>query len=160
MPTPSRRYVVLQEIPSFQAAVLRTHRPINDFVNHFREVGPDWTTLPGLFKASGYNVVGAGKSFHPDLPPNNDLPYSWDDRMTNGEWDEYMYPTENACENRTAWCSTTDEADLDDFKTTSGTKELLHNVTALSDPWFVLAGFRKPHLQWRVPEHHGPLPRR
>jgi hypothetical protein len=38
-----------------------------------------------------YTVVGTGKVFHPNLPPNWDLNYSWDPRMSNGEWEPWMY---------------------------------------------------------------------
>eukprot|EP00940_MAST-03C_sp_MAST-3C-sp2_P000707 g707.t1 len=34
--------------------------------------GKDWTTLPELFKKSGYNTVGLGKLFHPGSPKQND----------------------------------------------------------------------------------------
>ena len=48
------------------------------FMNHFREVGPNWTTLPQYFKEHGYNTFGTGKLFHPGLPPNFDAPQSFD----------------------------------------------------------------------------------
>lgn len=76
------------------------------FIDSFREVGPDWLTLPGYFRdVLNYTVVGTGKVFHPNLPPNWDLDKSWDNRMANGEWDGWMYPSEPHCPNKTVWCA-------------------------------------------------------
>ena len=123
-----------------------------NFVDSFRDVGANWTTLPGLFKNNGYTTVGTGKVFHPGLPPNNDMPFSWDDRMNNGTWDPWMYPTEDACPEGTAWCGTQNETDLEDYKVTHTAKKLLNNITKVEKPFFLAVGYRKPHLQWRVPQ--------
>ena len=48
-----------------------------NFINHFREDHPEWTTLPGLFLAAGGEALGAGKAFHPKLPPAYDGNRSW-----------------------------------------------------------------------------------
>ena len=40
-------------------------------------VGGNWSTMPGFFLAHGYQVYGAGKTFHPGRPPNNDGERSW-----------------------------------------------------------------------------------
>lgn len=120
-------------------------------MDSFRDVGQNWTTLPGLFKNHNYTTVGAGKIFHPGLPPDNDMPYSWDDRMSNGTWEEWMYPTEDACPSGTSWCGTDNETDLEDYKTTQQAFQLLDNITSSQEPFFLAVGYRKPHLQWRVP---------
>lgn len=118
------------------------------FVDHFREVGPDWTSLPELFKNAGYTTVGAGKVFHPGLPPNWDFPYSWDSRMNGTIWDDWLYPSEPKCPQNTSWCGDEDTAVYQDTQTSAQVAELLQNVT---EPYFLAAGFRKPHLQWRFP---------
>ena len=122
------------------------------FVDHFREAGPDWTTLPGAFKRAGFQAVGCGKVFHPHLPPNWDMPRSWDDRM-NATWADWMYPSEPRCANRSTWCLGDDDGDYEDAKTTATALALLENVTAEDEtPFFLAVGYRKPHLQWRVPK--------
>ena len=40
-------------------------------------VGPDWLSLPQIFKRSGHLSLGAGKLYHPGLPPNYDGDNSW-----------------------------------------------------------------------------------
>ena len=49
------------------------------FVDHFREVGKEWATLPQHFRESGWQTYGAGKLFHPGLPPSFDARKSWDE---------------------------------------------------------------------------------
>ena len=34
-------------------------------------------SLPGYFKTHGYITMGGGKTYHPNLPPNNDGNLSW-----------------------------------------------------------------------------------
>ena len=48
-----------------------------NFINHFREDHPEWTSLPGLFLRAGAKAWGAGKSYHPKLPPQYDTTKSW-----------------------------------------------------------------------------------
>ena len=57
-----------------------------NFIDHFREagVGANWTALPQYFRQHGYRVLGAGKLFHPGLPPNFDAPRSWDEFVWTG----------------------------------------------------------------------------
>jgi len=62
-----------------------------NFIDHFREGkggktgdepartedGGLWVSLPGYFKTNGYITMGGGKTYHPNLPPNNDGNLSW-----------------------------------------------------------------------------------
>lgn len=50
-----------------------------NFKNHFREVGPEWTTLPSHFLHHRYVTLGTGKLYHEGLPPNGDGNLSWTD---------------------------------------------------------------------------------
>lgn len=122
------------------------------FLDDFREVGEDWTSLPEAFKRAGYTTAGAGKVFHPGLPAYWDMPRSWDVRMNNSEWEPWLYPSEPRCPNGTSWCaiprSNRTVRDFEDAQTSRRLEELLENVT---EPYFLAAGFRKPHLSWRFP---------
>ena len=48
-------------------------------MDHFREegIGDKWKTMPQWFRENGFFTVGSGKLFHPALPPNFDVPHSW-----------------------------------------------------------------------------------
>jgi arylsulfatase A-like enzyme len=61
------------------------------FMDHFRErgVGDQWTTLPEYFRTHGYWTVGAGKLFHPGLPPNFDAADAAGNKLS---FDEFYYP--------------------------------------------------------------------
>eukprot|EP00947_MAST-08B_sp_MAST-8B-sp1_P004356 g4356.t1 len=76
-----------------------------NFIDHFREagVGKDWISFPQYFKEAGYLTYGGGKTYHPNLPPNNDIPKSWtEDRPYVSEGDgkcnnTYGTPSKNVC---------------------------------------------------------------
>ena len=42
-------------------------------------MGKEWATLPQHFRESGWQTYGAGKLFHPGLPPSFDARKSWDE---------------------------------------------------------------------------------
>ena len=47
---------------SFLSGRRPAHTKSWQFIDDFREVGPDWTTLPGAFRKAGYQAVGVGRS--------------------------------------------------------------------------------------------------
>ena len=61
------------------------------FMDHFRErgVGDKWTSLPEYFRRAGYWTVGAGKLFHPGVPPNFDASDAFGNKLS---FDEFYYP--------------------------------------------------------------------
>lgn len=61
-----------------------------NFINHFREDHPEWTSLPGMFKQAGRLALGAGKLYHPKLPPAYD---------GNNSWSSAALPFRNPCWN-------------------------------------------------------------
>ena len=71
-----------------------------NFIDNFREVGPNWISMPQYFKENGYFTSGVGKLYHPDLPPNGDPP-SWSDDINF----PYINPPYISCPNFTAWCN-------------------------------------------------------
>ena len=126
-----------------------------NFIDSFRErgIGGNWTSLPQYFKEKGYTVVGTGKVFHKGLPPNWDMPRSWDDRMGT-EWKGWLYPSESRCPNGTVWCAVKESGDATEFEDTQITQralELHANVSKMDSPWFLAVGYRKPHVQWKFP---------
>ena len=138
---------------SFLSGRRPAHTKSWQFRDDFREVGPDWTTLPGAFRKAGYQAVGTGKIFHPGLPPNEDLPYSWDTRINN-TWADWSNPGEPRCPGNTSWCAVekTGRLQFQDTQIAATALELLANVTRdETRPFFLAVGFRKPHLQWRAP---------
>lgn len=48
-----------------------------NFINHFREDHPEWTSIPGLFLRANASALGSGKIYHPNIPPEYDGTKSW-----------------------------------------------------------------------------------
>ena len=135
------------------------------FEDTFREygVGSSWLSLPQAFKANGYFVAGSGKLFHPGIPANFDLPYSWStDTYSNGKNNVVNECKEVCCgvpdEEKGIWCA---------YDVKNGTKlqdmDVKDNVIALleegasrykngNQPFFVGMGIHKPHLTWQFPK--------
>ena len=81
-------------------------RVFNDGIGNksFRDVGAHWTALPQHFKESGWFTTGVGKTYHPNLPPNFDQPWSWSN--TTGDF-PYFYPRPINCppDGPSVWCA-------------------------------------------------------
>lgn len=118
-----------------------------------RDRQPDYAYLPGWFRAHGYHVTGVGKIFH-----GND-PVSWD-HYENGN---PTSPQENAALQKRAVVRDRGEhgpewQPIDDPDETTGdgivartAVRQLRGAVRSGKPFFVAAGFRKPHLPWTAP---------
>jgi uncharacterized sulfatase len=114
---------------------------------------PGHVYLPGWFRAQGYHVAGVGKIFH-----GND-PASWD-HYENGN---ATSPQENAAlkgraevrergEHGPEWKPIDDPDDtMGDGIVARTTVRYLREAAKTEKPFFVGAGFRKPHLPWTAP---------
>ena len=71
------------------------------FMNHFREsdVGRNWLSFPQYFRAAGYWAAGAGKLYHPGLPPNFDAADASGRKLS---WDTFVWGGE-CCGNTNGW---------------------------------------------------------
>eukprot|EP01060_Flectonema_neradi_P000043 TRINITY_DN1003_c5_g1_i1.p1 TRINITY_DN1003_c5_g1~~TRINITY_DN1003_c5_g1_i1.p1 ORF type:complete len:543 (+),score=96.35 TRINITY_DN1003_c5_g1_i1:52-1629(+) len=145
------------------------------FMNHFRQVGPDWVSMPQYFKENGYYTVGTGKLFHRGLPPSFDAPKSWDEFThsggcsgnTNGfpvlepnVTNVKCPPATNGCHNvgelgsKASWCAVNTSTltyPLADTVSVDSAKEYLQAAKKSGKPFFVGVGFHKPHLPWIYP---------
>ena len=114
---------------------------------------PDYVYLPGVFRSQGYSVTGVGKIFH-----GND-PISWDRYETGNP----TSPQENAAlkgraavrergEHGPEWQPIDDpDAAMGDGIVARTAVGFLRAAAKGGQPFFVAAGFRKPHLPWTAP---------
>ena len=143
-----------------------------NFKNDFREVGPDWTTLPSHFKSHGYLTLGTGKLYHEGLPPNGDGNLSWTDIPLQFDCHNssaqgagtYCDPKMPSCTTtpdpssgvpHPRWCVEEDTGFFADNATLGDARRKLdfaaRHRRETGQPFFLGVGLRKPHLDWRVP---------
>lgn len=128
----------------------------------FRVTGPDWVSLPQHFKLNGYTVLGGGKTYHPNRPPNWDEPKSWSQNKP-------YFPFESSKCPKGAWLGG-EVSELDtwcplkhpdsyhyDWKLANNTIETLKYLKGIGSPWFLAAGFRRPHVPWMMPQKYWDL---
>ncbi|EGD78111.1 iduronate-2-sulphatase [Salpingoeca rosetta] len=117
-----------------------------DLDTYWRQAGGNFTTLPEVFKESGYWTVGMGKVFHPGF--KDDAPYSWSE--------PYYHPDDGGIGENMTDCYTevkepiTDD-DISDGMVARYAERMLQEAAKKKNPFFVAVGFRRPHMPWNVP---------
>jgi iduronate 2-sulfatase len=121
-----------------------------------RDVQPDLAYLPAYFRKHGWFTGAYGKIFHKNDP---------------GSWDRYeeanpISPQEIAAlkgrsasrdrgENSPEWYALDcDDADTGDGIVARGVAALIREHARGNRPFFLGAGFRKPHLPWTAPKKY------
>ena len=128
---------------------------VYNFVDHFRSTTPDAIALPEFFRGKGYVTLGAGKTYQPGKPPAYDVGRSWSGELP------YLPLMKNLtrCSRKNAKSGRFLDVCPEDF----GEEAFMDRLTAdyaveamgvarkLEKPFFVVAGFYRPHLRWHVP---------
>ena len=140
-----------------------------NFINNFRQAGPNWLSLPQYFKVHGFTTLGAGKTFHMGSPPSFDQPFSWSQErpyvFSNGNGTfasgcpgcPFAYPV---CERsdsqpRTMVCPTAAPvASFSDHANMRGAVEHMKFAGRRGTPWFIAYGANRPHLPWNMPQQY------
>jgi len=143
-----------------------------NFINHFREDHPEWTSLPGLFlKHDEFVSIAAGKTYHPNQPPLYDGDKSWSEMAL-----PYYNPCWNTADNSNASfkdgglpclpcpidlehyilkkkISVANEfCQLDALEDTYSVRravELMTKAVKMGKKFYLGLGFHKPHLPWQ-----------
>lgn len=150
-----------------RSSLLTGLRPDNtrvfDLTYHFRQDMPDIQTLPQMFIKNGYYVSRVGKMYHygnpGDIGTNGlDDRVSWTERYnpagrdkTSLELDVINYTPERGLGSAMAYYSDKEGADNEhtDGKVATETIKLLSEHK--DEPFFIAAGFYKPHCPWITP---------
>lgn len=137
-----------------------------DLTYHFRQDLPDVTTLPQMFMKNGYYVARIGKMYHygnpGDIGTNGlDDKASWMERInpagrdkTTLETDIINYTPKRGLGSSMSFLSDKEGNDIDhtDGKVATETIKLMEKHK--DEPFFIAAGFYKPHCPWVTPEKY------
>jgi iduronate 2-sulfatase len=130
---------------------------IFEFQTLLRQKMPDVVFLPQLFREHGYFTAGMGKVFHDER--QSDREKSWDfydDKMRADEQEaaavkeRYSHP--EGQRPFTPWTKLTGpEENTRDGSTSRRIAQHMSECNHEGKPFFVAAGFHKPHLPWTAP---------
>ena len=151
-----------------RASLLTGVRPTRDrFVGYDAWVDKDLPgalTLPEHFRKHGYTTISNGKVFH-HRPDTADR--SWSERPwypnTGGNWRNYFLPEnravaeENNGRGPAFECTDVPDNAYIDGQTTDRTIEDLRRLKDAGEPFFLAAGFVKPHLPFNAPKKYWDL---
>ncbi|MCA8987429.1 MAG: sulfatase [Planctomycetaceae bacterium] len=142
-----------------------------DLVTQFRDVAPDLTTFPQHFKRNGYRALGYGKIFHNPWPDNVSWsePHQWprDAQLWSSEAkaDLAAFKKQLRLDGRPERlinrlrARATEQVDLEDHEHIDGAIanqaiEALRQLANQDPPFFLAAGFVRPHLPFVVPQKY------
>ncbi len=138
---------------------------IYDLPTHFRKAAPDAVTMGQHFKAAGYHVAGLGKIYHVGHG-NIDDAATWSVPHWKPKAPQYALPesTADLRDSRNGPRGTpTESADVPDDRYPDGqmaleaVKRLKEAAANPSQPFFLAAGFVKPHLPFVAPKKYWDL---
>lgn len=153
-----------------RASLLTGLRPdrvgVHDLPTHFRENVPAVVTLPQYFRQHGYRTARVGKIFHAGVPVHIGLDglddaVSWDERINprgrdKAEEDKMRNLTPQrgpGVSIRILAAEGTDEEQTDGMVATE-TIRLLEQAKENDRPFFIAAGFYRPHVPFVAPKRY------
>ncbi|MDB4743113.1 sulfatase-like hydrolase/transferase [Planctomicrobium sp.] len=174
----NRAYCQLAVCNPSRVSLLTGLRPdssqVWDLVTRFRDTVPDVVTLPGQFKKHGYQAVSFGKIFHNPWPDNKSWSethqwpkksslWSSDAKQRLAKFKEKMRAEgkpEKAIQRIRA--QATEIVDIPDDQHIDGaiagqTLAAMRRLAKQDQPFFLAAGFVRPHLPFVVPRKYWEL---
>jgi arylsulfatase A-like enzyme len=154
-----------------RASLLTSVRPnLNRFVDYHTwadEDVPGVLTLPEHFKNNGYHTISNGKIFHHKLDKKeswSELPWvPLDDVQGRKYWRDYLLPenieTLHAADGAGPAFEKADVEDIDYFDGKLAERSIndLKRLKEMNKPFFLAAGFYKPHLPFNAPAKYWDL---
>ena len=161
----NRSYCQIPVCGASRASLLTGVRPtIGRFIDYLTRVDEDLpgaVTIPKHFKDHGYHTLINGKVFH----HLHDARYSWSEEpwypaLNNGNWRDYIRnENQSRTEANRGLGPPFENADVPDNAYADGKiadKVIgdLHRLKDSDKPFFLAAGFLKPHLPFNAPEKY------
>lgn len=127
------------------------------------EDAPGITTLPGHFRQNGYYTLSNGKVFHHDRDAADSWDEIWHPRSSSASWRDYALQENIALDTVQGFRGPPYErAVLPDtaYKDGKIAQKVIRDLRRLKEkgqPFFLAAGFLKPHLPFNAPEKYWQL---
>ena len=174
----TRAYVQVAVCNPSRVSVMTGLRPdttkVWDLVTEFRTTVPDAVTLPQHFRKHGYRAVSFGKIFHNPWPDNVswDVPHSWpkNAQLWSDEAKQELrdYRKIMKAEGKPPAAikrmraRAIESVDIEDSEHIDGAIadqaiESLQSLSKQDQPFFLAAGFVRPHLPFVVPQKYWEL---
>jgi iduronate 2-sulfatase len=159
-----RSYCNIPVCGASRASLMTGLRPArNRFLTYFTwadEDAPGITTLPKHFRNHGYHTISNGKIFHHDTDASDSWDEIWHPKSSSKSWRDYILSENIAADSsgtkRGAPVERADVADngYKDGKTAEKVIQDLKKLKKQDKPFFLAAGFLKPHLPFNAPEKY------
>jgi arylsulfatase A-like enzyme len=163
----TRAYCQVPVCGATRASVLTGMRPLRDrfvtFKTMVEEDLPNALTMPQYFREQGYTTVSVGKVFHHTFDTAD---RSWSQRPwrpthdPDESWRNYLLPENRAADRSDKdrgpafECADVDDNAYDDGKIAAQAVSELRRLAGLDEPFFLAAGFLKPHLPFNAPKRY------
>lgn len=121
------------------------------------EDAPGIITLPQHFRMNGYHTISNGKIFHHDTDASQSWDEIWHPASSSKSWRDYAIPENIAMDTSDRFRGPPFEmADVQDtvYKDGKTAEKVIRDLRKLKEmdkPFFLAAGFLKPHLPFNAP---------
>jgi iduronate 2-sulfatase len=159
-----RSYCNIPVCGASRASLMTGLRPTrNRFLTYLTmadEEAPGITTLPGHFRNNGYHTISNGKIFHHDNDASESWNEIWHPPSNSATWRDYalleniLQDTSDRFRGRPFERADVPDTTYKDGKTAEKTISDLRKLKELKRPFFLAAGFLKPHLPFNAPEKY------
>jgi iduronate 2-sulfatase len=159
-----RSYCNIPVCGASRASLMTGLRPArNRFLTYFTwadEDAPGITTLPKHFRNNGYQTISNGKIFHHETDASNSWDEIWHPKSSSKSWRDYALPENiGADSSGTKRGAPVERAELADngYKDGKTAEKVIQDLKKLKEqdkPFFLAAGFLKPHLPFNAPEKY------
>ena len=162
-----RSYCNIPVCGASRASLMTGLRPArNRFLTYLTradEEAPGITTLPGHFRNNGYHAISNGKIFHDDDDAADSWNEIWHPKSSSASWRDYALHEnivmDTAGDTRGPAFERLEIEDISykDGKTAEKVIADLARLKETGKPFFLAAGFLKPHLPFNAPEKYWKL---
>ncbi|MEN8202748.1 MAG: sulfatase [Bacteroidota bacterium] len=159
-----RSYCNIPVCGASRASLMTGLRPArNRFLTYYTwadKDAPGISTLPKHFRDHGYTTISNGKIFHHDTDASDSWDEIWHPKSNSSSWRDYVL-TENieADTSDSSRGAPVERADVEDnvYKDGKTAEKVIQDLRKLKEagkPFFLAAGFLKPHLPFNAPEKY------